>query len=440
VIEHIVKIVRRELNAELISNGTGKSANLASIALVASAAHDNDDLITDITSKAITFILTGKCSTTYRNLNDTLKTVQYLCKNQTHKYRICDLVVETIRNCLASIHEEIKKSDFNLHNFLIQYDSNNSDNQIESANHVKQQADVSLITPPESPENLVNIREKNWENVVLLSRAEASEIARKLFLSNRARPIIHLSPKIKDAYFVNKQLDDNTEITVTQQEINDIMKVFDTPLTTEINAHLPTNNANTYTINSLSTPVIKNHQKQHGNLLKEYEQDHIDVQNESSNINNQTSNSSDIEDNNVLNNNQNDSNSITVNNDNNDITDVTIETIEPALLSNEIKDETNGKSTEIPTTGSGEFALATLSAIAALTNSIVKTNDDTIELEDKSEIISLVTCKEDNNNNLTTTHYEDADTTLNTTNLEGDIFEGKQTQYCLTYFKNLFNL
>jgi hypothetical protein len=61
VIDYIVNLVHKELNAELVSNGNkSNKSNFVAVALAASAANDNHDLITDIASKAILLIKSGK--------------------------------------------------------------------------------------------------------------------------------------------------------------------------------------------------------------------------------------------------------------------------------------------------------------------------------------------------------------------------------------------
>lgn len=92
---------------------------------------------------------------------------------------------------------------------------------------------------------------------MLLSRAQAKEVARLLFLSDRARPVVHASPKAKDAYFVNKQLSDNSEITVSQQEIDEILNLFDKPELIEIK------DDHFYLAEQHSTPSVHNHPNHH---------------------------------------------------------------------------------------------------------------------------------------------------------------------------------
>lgn len=221
VIDYIVRIVNRDLNAELIqSNGsaTQSSNKMASLVNALAASQDNYDLITDIASRAL--LLLSKSSSnspqTYKELNQQLKSAQYLFKNQSNKNRICDLTVNTIKSCLDTINDEIAKNGrFDLIEFLNQ-----------------QNTDTNQLTPPQTPETKVNSAPvqstpNNWDNALLLSRAQANEVARILFLSNRARPVVHASPKAKDAYFVNKQLVDNTEVTVSREEIDEILNRFD---------------------------------------------------------------------------------------------------------------------------------------------------------------------------------------------------------------------
>lgn len=214
VIEYIVRIVHRDLNAEIIKPNTAPSANLASVVLAAALAQNNDDLINDIVSKAFILIRGPNAPKTYKELNTSLKQAQYLFKNQSQKNRICDLTVDTIKQCLETINDETCK--FDLVEFLNQHDPA-----------------YNQLTPPQTPETnkIVNMPNQstpnNWDNALLLTRAQANEVARILFLSNRARPVVHASPKAKDAYFVNKQLGDNTEVTVSRDEIDEILNRFD---------------------------------------------------------------------------------------------------------------------------------------------------------------------------------------------------------------------
>ena len=68
------------------------------------------------------------------------------------------------------------------------------------------------------------------KNAVLLSRAQANKLARILFLRSRARPIVHASSKMKNAYFVSKQLADGvTEECVSPNEIKEILENFNGP-------------------------------------------------------------------------------------------------------------------------------------------------------------------------------------------------------------------
>lgn len=76
------------------------------------------------------------------------------------------------------------------------------------------------------------------QEAVLLSRSQAKEVARILFLTDRARPVVHASPNSahKDAYFVNKQLSDMSEVSVSKTEIDEILRAFERPEPIEIAA------------------------------------------------------------------------------------------------------------------------------------------------------------------------------------------------------------
>lgn len=231
VIDYISHIVHKDLNAELIASGnktpTHHSANMASVVLAAAIARDNDDLIKDVASKAV-YLITNKnpnyVPNTYKDLNDSLKATQYLHKHQTNKHRIIDLTVDTISNSLDAINQESQKEGFNLVNFL---------NKNEAVKELQPSHEECQLTPPQTPETKVSQPQQStpnidWDNAQLLSRAEANEVARILFLSNKARPIVHASPKAQDAYIVNKQID-NTEVTLTKGEIDEILNRYDEP-------------------------------------------------------------------------------------------------------------------------------------------------------------------------------------------------------------------
>jgi hypothetical protein len=81
----------------------------------------------------------------------------------------------------------------------------------------------------------------NQQEAVLLSRSQAKEVARILFLTDRARPVVHASPNSahKDAYFVNKQLSDMCEVSVSKTEIDEILRAFERPEPIEIAALAP---------------------------------------------------------------------------------------------------------------------------------------------------------------------------------------------------------
>lgn len=211
VIEYIVKIVQKELNNELTRHATrhttsSHSPDLASTTIAVKNQKENDDLIVDVSSKAINQIVNTplpNTTLTYKSLNLTLRTWPFICKNQANKIAICDLTTETIRDCLNAINEEIKEnSKFELVSFLNQN---------------------SILTPPASPVKEYS-QEDIWnETAVLMNRTKANQIARLLFLSNKARPFIHPSNRIKDAYFVNRELPNKTQVTITQHEIDEIL-------------------------------------------------------------------------------------------------------------------------------------------------------------------------------------------------------------------------
>lgn len=240
VIDYIVKVVRKELNAELVKNGAGNN-NFVAVIQAAAAAQDNDDLITDVASKAIFLIKNGRCNSTYKNLNDSLKSSHFLCKNQTHKTRICELTTETIFICLSTLNE----SSNTLIDLLNDSESNNG-------------SSVDINNNKQETVNL-NKQENQWDNAILLSRSEANEVARMLFYSNRARPIIHASPKAKDAYFVNKQLNENVEVTVDRNEIDEILHTFNQPIFNNFQNQYQYFNDNNQNENNLNlAPVAAN--------------------------------------------------------------------------------------------------------------------------------------------------------------------------------------
>ncbi|CAF0716741.1 unnamed protein product [Brachionus calyciflorus] len=225
VINYISHIVHRDLNAELINqshkppqaSSHHHSANLASVVLAAAVAKENDDLIQDVASKAV-FLITNKNENyqpkTYKELNESLKAAHYLFKHQNNKNRIIDLTVDTIENSINAINQEIanRSEDFSLDEFL-----NKNDPEIV----------IEQLTPPETPETKVtqpiqSTPNLDWDSAQLLSRSQANEVARILFLSNKARPVVHASPKAKDAYIVNKQVNDK-EIALTKDEIDEIL-------------------------------------------------------------------------------------------------------------------------------------------------------------------------------------------------------------------------
>ncbi|RNA40398.1 abnormal spindle-like microcephaly-associated -like protein [Brachionus plicatilis] len=213
VIDYIGHIVQRELNADL--------TNMASVVLAAAVAKDNADLIQDVAAKAVYLIANQNQNyrpDTYQQLNEALKAAQYLFKNQTNKNAIIDLTVNTIETSIDVINEEMDAhgSQFSLVEFL-----------------AKNGLDQSL-TPPQTPQTNGTPRQPtestpfiDWDNAQLLSRAQATEVARILFLSNKARPVVHASPKAKDAYVVNKQEDDLSEVALSRDEIEQILNSYD---------------------------------------------------------------------------------------------------------------------------------------------------------------------------------------------------------------------
>lgn len=228
VIDYIGHIVHRELNAELISQSqshkapqsSGAAGNMAAVVLAAAVARENDDLIQDVASKAV-YLIANKNQNyrpnTYKDLNDSLKATDFLFKNKTNKNRIIDLTVETIENSVNTINQEIQTygNEFSLVEYL-------KKNEFH---------DDSQLTPPQTPESknskpTQSTPNIDWDNAQLLSRAQATEVARIMFLSNKARPIVHASPKAKDAYIVNKQVDD-AEIALSKDEIDEILNRFD---------------------------------------------------------------------------------------------------------------------------------------------------------------------------------------------------------------------
>ena len=215
IIEHLVKEVTRSFANELKSS-TQKDKEAA-------AQHD---LISDIASKALSTLRSDLPPTSYSQLTSSLKSATYLCKSQTHKPRLCELTVEKIEASLKAMENE----NLSVLDFL-----NRHQQQAQFSSH--------LLTPPGTPQQQSLENKNDEKNAVLLSRAQANELARILFLSSRARPVVHASPKVKDAYFVNKQLTDGvTEICVSQKEIEDILYKFDEPFTFHIsnNYHTPT--------------------------------------------------------------------------------------------------------------------------------------------------------------------------------------------------------
>lgn len=195
VIAYIVKRVHKDLNTELLTTTTNKTHI---VALAAAAAQDNEDLIIDVSSKAVNLIEHSN-QLTYKSLNHSLKSWPFLCKNQTNKSRICDLTCDTVRDCLTNL---------------------NTNSQVNLAEYLTSSPDFKYIKTEQSTDS---IKSDSVSNPVLMSRTEANELARMLFLSNRGRPVVHSSSSIKDAYYVNKFSENNTEETVTKDEIDNIL-------------------------------------------------------------------------------------------------------------------------------------------------------------------------------------------------------------------------
>lgn len=200
VVEYIAQLVQRDLNAEL-SKQSPQATSLQ---------QDTDDLIIDVGSKAINLLVNTPLPNTtlsYKSLNQSLNSWKFLCKNQSNRTRIIDLTSETIVDCLHNINEELKT---NASLDLLQYLTAHS-----------------TLTPPQTPQKQTpqkQTQEELWnQNAVLLNRTKANQIARLLFLSNKARPVIHASSSIKDAYFVNRELPDKTQVSISEQEIEEIL-------------------------------------------------------------------------------------------------------------------------------------------------------------------------------------------------------------------------
>lgn len=214
VIAYIVKRVHKDLNNELVkqpssSNGSTPTAastpgsttpalNFAAVALAAVNAQDNEDLIIDVSSKAVNLVehSSNQATFTYKSLTHSLKSWPFLCKNQANKSRICELTVETVRECLNSL--------------------NSQNGSVNLAEYLTSTSDGKFLKE-------TKLAEQNKQQPVLMSRTEANELARMLFLSNRGRPVVHASQNVNEAYFVCKCTEDNVETTVSQQEIDDIL-------------------------------------------------------------------------------------------------------------------------------------------------------------------------------------------------------------------------
>jgi hypothetical protein len=276
ITDFIFTRVKIELNDELLHHdqylnnhyGPEKKPNLAQVALLASKATDNDEMIMEVSTRAITLVQLEKCGSTYQNLLDSLLSNKFLCGKQQNKIRICELTgkhlslfnlfkffknsililiykVDIIRDCLNLLNESNHTSNNNnnidimeylrLHLKKSQKDSTHSTDQTSkliNTNHLQ----TTPVTPPDTPEWL--------NNAVPLTRIQANYIARIMFLSSRARPIVHASPLSKEAYIVNREIDGtNKEITLTQKEIDDILYTF--------------KEANSTITSSYQTPVYK---------------------------------------------------------------------------------------------------------------------------------------------------------------------------------------
>ena len=273
IVDYIVKIVRQKLNSESLD--TKQKLSFAVVTLAAHAAHLNDDLTIDVGAKAVNLIVDDPNpkylpASNYLELYNLLKKWEFICKNQTNKNRICYLTVETIRNCLNEINE-INDTNFDLVKFLNGGDLKEENIPLTPPQSPTNEAPPQSTTNEAPPTVQLTPTRKIWDNAVLLSRNKANELARILFLSNRGRPIIHANPNGK-GYFVNKQLDNNSEVTLTQDEIDEILNtpnrgirpVYQTPkLNSTINFnHEPspnmTINLSPIITNSSSTPQITN--------------------------------------------------------------------------------------------------------------------------------------------------------------------------------------
>ncbi len=198
IIEYLVPLVRRDLNNELTPHASPQSPDQP----------DNDDLIIDVVSKAVSTLVNTPApnlTLTYKSLNQSLRAWPFICKNQANKARICDLTTDTIRDCLNTINHELDaNAKFDLASFLAQ--------------------NAAELTPPHTPEKQYSSPEDKWnEQAVLMNRTKANQLARLLFLSNKARPVIHASSRVKDAYFVNRELADKSQVCITQDEIDHLL-------------------------------------------------------------------------------------------------------------------------------------------------------------------------------------------------------------------------
>ena len=169
--------------------------------------HTDTAPILDVASKAIALLITSPL-TTATSLNTSLRAWKFPSSHTpTHTtHRIIDLTCDTIAHCLRSISEELRTSeaDFDLLKFI-----------------AEQGHTLLLDTPPPSPDTHASHNEEN--GAVLLNRTKANQIARLLFLSDKARPVIHASSRVKDAYFVNRELSDKRQVMISEQEIEDIL-------------------------------------------------------------------------------------------------------------------------------------------------------------------------------------------------------------------------
>lgn len=399
IIEYIVRLVSRDFEHDLARNSSTKKA-------ASQIAQENYDLATDITSKAVHTLKSESCPRTYKLLGDKLKQSPYLCKNQVHKNHLCDLTVNKIKECLDTINNDsghIRVSDF-----------------LNAHEEQHQQ-----LTPPQTPDKQQQQQQPTPNNAttsledkaVLLSRTQANELARILFLSSRARPVVHASPKVKDAYYVNKQLTDNSEVTVSKKEIEDILHKFDEPfifqiknLSYELNtppSPLHNNHTSQPQSNS-STPFITIHQKSiNTNLLRDLNNNnslneepslttvtHMDTTNQT---NNNAQNDTTIEYENV---NLNDS---AVSNDGDHDKDLRLAAVAvlSAMAASAAQDSSGGSNTNNDLFSDEDFVKTTVVNTTFTTTTITNDNETTVDTEMvSSEQVQTVHADDDENGSL----------------------------------------